>query len=132
LDTNLLVRLITDDDPAQADAVENLMETRCFADDPGFVNRAVLCEVVWVLARRFRYDRAEIANVVLGLYRTPALLLEDAELIPEALRLYRTSRTDFADILIGLTNRMADCTVTFTFDRRAAQVEGFQALQPSG
>jgi predicted nucleic-acid-binding protein len=128
LDTNLLVRLITDDEPMQADLVEGLIESRCSAEEPGFINRAALCEVAWVLARRFRYGRTEIAEAVLGLYRTSTLLIEDADLIPDALRLYTTSQADLADILIGLSNRRAGCTITYTFDRRAAQVEGFEAF----
>ncbi|WP_418161920.1 PIN domain-containing protein [Benzoatithermus flavus] len=97
LDTSLLVRLITDDEPAQADAVERLIESRCSADEPGFINRTALCELAWVLARRFRYSRAEIAEVVLGFYQASALLIEDTDPIPDALRLYTNSRADLAD-----------------------------------
>lgn len=132
LDTNLVVRLVTADDPKQTEAVRRLLKANCTPDHPGFINRIVLCELVWVLKRRFGYSRAAIADAVLALYRAPALRLEDAALLPDALRLYTNSRADLADILIGLGNRRAGCSATFTFDRRAAQVEGFQALQPAG
>ena len=132
LDTNLIVRLVTSNDPKQAEAVRRLLNASCTPDHPGFINRAVLCELAWVLKRRYGYPRAMIAEVIVALYRTPALLLEDADLLPNALRLYTTSRADLADILIALTNRVAGCTVTFTFDRRAAEIAGFQALQTAG
>ena len=42
LDTNVLVRYLVEDDPAQASKAAHIIETRCTEDSPGFVNRVVL------------------------------------------------------------------------------------------
>ena len=84
LDTNVLVRLLTNDDPAQADAAQHLLETQAGRQAPAFVDRVALVELVWVLQRRYGYDRAAIADAVVALLRTPALRLEDAERVIDA------------------------------------------------
>ena len=64
LDTNILVRYIVRDNPAQTKATTRLIESRCTADDPGLVASIVLCEIVWVLDRAYGYDRNAISSVV--------------------------------------------------------------------
>jgi predicted nucleic-acid-binding protein len=46
-------------------------------------------------------------------------------LVEEALRIFRATRADFADCLIGVLNRRAGCATTYTFDRRAAETADF-------
>jgi predicted nucleic-acid-binding protein len=49
LDTNVLVRYLTQDEPRQAALANELIETRLAADTPGFVSTVALIELVWVL-----------------------------------------------------------------------------------
>lgn len=77
-DTNLLVRYLTQDEPAQAEMARRLIEERCTAAAPGFVNRIVLCELVWVLMRGYRLSRGATADVIERLLRTKELVIEDA------------------------------------------------------
>jgi predicted nucleic-acid-binding protein len=49
LDTNVVVRYLTQDDPKQSPIATRLMEKTLSTDDPGFVSLVVLAEVVWVL-----------------------------------------------------------------------------------
>lgn len=49
IDTNVLVRHLVQDDPAQSRAASQVITERCTRDEPGFINRIVLCELVWVL-----------------------------------------------------------------------------------
>jgi predicted nucleic-acid-binding protein len=64
LDTNIFVRLVVADDPAQTARAQRFVETRCTPEAPGFINCIVLAELVWVLARAYDYSRAEIAAAV--------------------------------------------------------------------
>ena len=52
----------------------------------------------------------------------------DRDRFREALEAYRTGRADFADYLIGATNRAAGCDETVTFDRRLRGAAGFRNL----
>lgn len=62
LDTNVLVRYITQDDPQQAEQATRLIETRCAGADPGCIAQIVLCELVWVLSRAYGYSKPQVVS----------------------------------------------------------------------
>ncbi|HTO85561.1 MAG TPA: type II toxin-antitoxin system VapC family toxin [Methylomirabilota bacterium] len=128
LDTNVLVRHLTGDDPVQTPKARALLAARCTVDDPGYVNRIVLCELVWVLARGYRYDRRTIAGALEQLLNAAELLIEDRDTAVDALAAYRGSQADFADCLMGILNRVAGCDRTATFDRDAASLPDFMPV----
>jgi predicted nucleic-acid-binding protein len=70
------------------------------ADDPGYLTQVALVEVVWVLGSLYAADRDSIAKVVATLLRTRELVIESAETVWKALRLFASSKADFADCLI--------------------------------
>ena len=125
LDTNVLARLFVDDDPAQARAARQFVAARCTPQNPGFVDRVALCELVWVLSSVHDYRRGEIAPVVEELLASEGLILEDDRAVRAALHAYTTRNIDFSDALIGEVNRARGCDATATFDRKAAKLDGF-------
>lgn len=125
LDTNVLVRFFVADDEEQSARAARLIESRCTSDDPGHVDRVALCELFWVLARGYGYQRADIGRVVAGLLDSGDILVEDHDAVREALGAYQRSGADFADALIGHVNLARGCDATATFDRRAARLPGF-------
>jgi predicted nucleic-acid-binding protein len=128
LDSNVIIRHLVADNGAEAERVRKFLARRCTVEHPGYLNRIVLCEVVWVLKRLYRYDRAVIADVIDRLLHTAELTVEDRGLALEALEAYRRSKVDFADCLVGLTNRAAGCEATATLDRAAAGLPTFRAI----
>lgn len=127
LDTNVLVRHLTQDEPKQARAASRLIEEACTLDEPGYVNRVVICEVVWVLERAYRYERTVIAGCLETILRTADLRVENEKAVWTALGRYQEGY-DFADALIGETNLMAGAAETRTFDKRAARLPGFRPV----
>ncbi len=125
LDTNVLVRYIVQDDPAQAASATELIETTCSSKSPGRVDPVVLCELVWVLERGYRYDRATVASVIRRILVVEELYVPEVDLAWRALRRYERGRAGFADYLIGIRNRVAGATVTYTFDKKAAESDLF-------
>ena len=125
LDTNILVRYVTEDDPIQTEQAAQFIEARCSPADPGFVDRVALCELVWVLSAGYGYERAAISEVVAGLLASRDLRCEDPEQVEAALAAYRVHGIDFSDALIAKVNRARGCEATATFDRRAAKLSGF-------
>lgn len=125
LDTNVLVRYMTQDDAGQAAVATRLVERRCTREEPGFVDRVVLCETVWVLETVYRYPKAQIAEAIERLLRIETFRIEDVDAAWCALRAWRSGKADFADHLIGEIDRRAGCTETVTFDRAAGSVPGF-------
>jgi len=128
IDTNVLVRYIVQDHPAQAQAAARLIEGRCTAESPGFVGIPVLLELVWVLAGAYRYEKPIVASVVRQILRTAEFLVEDRDAAWSALREFETGGADFADCLIAHRNHARGCAHTFTFNRRAARGRHFEPV----
>lgn len=128
IDSNILLRAITGDDPAQQKRAVKCLKEECTKAEPGFVNLIVLGELVWTLDRGYHYDRTQIADVIEALITTTELIVERQDDVAQALSLYRRSGTGFADILIATVNMRQGCTATATFDRKAAKLEGFRLL----
>jgi predicted nucleic-acid-binding protein len=128
LDTNILVRYLTEDDPAQTIAAGQVMDSFS-PDSPGFVSLIVLAELVWVLESFYHFTKKEIEHVLETLLRSEELILERADIVSQALRIFRVSRADFADCLIERCGHAADCERTVTFDQKAAAGTGMRLLR---
>lgn len=127
LDTNVLVRFLMQDDPAQAAAASAAL-TGLTQADPGFLCREVLVELVWVLERAYRLPRADIARALDGLLETRELVIETADRVALATDRYRKGGAGFADQMVALAGQGAGCSKTLTFDRKGAVVPGMHLL----
>ncbi len=126
LDTNVVVRYLTQDDPLQCRAVNELFERAARKEEPMFrINAIVIAEVVWVLDSVYEYSRGDIAHALTLLLTVRQLEVEVRQTVKAALDAYAAGGADFADYMIGMLNRAAGCETTLTFDKRAAVVSGF-------
>ncbi len=128
LDTNVLVRYLVQDDPGQSRKATQVIAKQCTRDDPGFINRIVLCELVWVLESAYGYSKETIVTVLEKLLRTGQLKIEDTQSAWTAFRMYQKGKADFADCLLGSANRFDGCNETVTFDQTASKLEDFRLL----
>src|SRR5215471_11436748 len=128
LDTNVLVRYIVADDIAQSTAAERIFESLS-SESPGFVPLVVLAELIWVLQFSYQFNKQEIGTVIEKLLQSPELLMEGADIVNQALRQFRTNRSDFADCLIERCADAAGCQHTVTFDKRAAELAGMRLIR---
>ena len=119
LDTNVVVRYLTHDDPVQTATAEKVINSLS-SDEPGFLSLIVVAEIVWVLESLYRFKKDEIERVLETLLRSRELVIERAEIVSQALRKFAVSRADFADCLIERCGYAADCDHTVSFDRKAA------------
>lgn len=129
LDTNVLVRYLTLDDPEQSARATDLIEGAARDGVPLFVSAVVLCEIVWVLERAYGYRRPEIAIALEGLLRAAQLRFSDAALLWSAVADYRDGGADFADHVIGRQGVAAGCEATVTFDRALTHDPAFRLLE---
>lgn len=129
IDTNLLLRLIVGDEPRHAVTAREYLRARCSADEPGYVCHIVLVELVWTLARAYRYPREKIAAAIEQILETAQLDVESSNDVAAAVKDYRSGTADFADCLLVRVNSAAGCSHTVTFDRKAANLKGFELLK---
>lgn len=120
LDTNVLVRYFAQDDAEQSARATVLIESLTDAK-PGYLSQVVLIELVWVLQRCYDASREMTADTLERLLRTQELVVQDAEQVWQALRIYRQGG-DFADCLIARVAMAAGCDEVVTFDKGAAKV----------
>jgi predicted nucleic-acid-binding protein len=99
------------------------------AERPGYVTQVALVEVVWVLGRAYDAGREEIAQVIDTLLRTKEMVVEAAETVWKALRMYAGSKADFTDCLIERACHDAQCEYTATFDAKAAKTAGLELIK---
>ena len=124
----MLIRVLVDDPdaPDQCEQARELLLTHGLA----WIAQIVLVETVWVLESVYGFGRAEILNIIERIRENPALELEAADRLDEALALYRDSTADFADslILVAATQRRL---ILHTFDRKLGRLNGAQRIVPT-
>ena len=128
LDTNVVVRYLTQDDAKQAAAASRFFEQTLSVDQPGFIGLITLCEIAWVLADCYDADKARIRTVIEGLLGSKQLVVEDADLVWKALKAWEKSAADFSDALMGQALVARGCARVVTFDKSAAKLPGFELL----
>jgi predicted nucleic-acid-binding protein len=118
VDTNVVVRLITRDDPKQTAAAE------AFVSKGAWVSQIVLSEVVWVLDAVFGLTHKQIAIAVNMLLNHRDLVVQDPEVAAAALLHYRRRpKVGFSDCLILEAARKAGHLPLGTFDRELAKLQ---------
>ena len=128
LDTNVVVRYITLDDPIQVPAAVKMMDSLS-VDEPGFISLIVVAELAWVLEVSYNFNKAAIVRVFEGLLQSKEIIIEQTELVSPALRLFSGGNAGLSDYLIERSGRAAGCVDTFTFDQRAARFAGMRLLK---
>jgi len=97
-------------------------------DEPGFVSTVALAEIVWVLRRRYKQDRSQIAAAVQELLGIDRLVLEHPQAVAGAVLATMQDNVDFTDALIAEIGAEVGCAHSVTFDRRASRLPGFALL----
>ncbi|MGA8270034.1 MAG: type II toxin-antitoxin system VapC family toxin [Candidatus Sulfotelmatobacter sp.] len=128
LDTNVIVRYLTRDDPGQAAAAVRVLDSLTH-DEPGFLSLVVILELVWVLESFYQAKKNELEDVLEVLLSNDHLIVERSEVVWQALRTFSKSRADFSDCMIERCAHAANCQYTVTFDRKAATVVGMRFLR---
>jgi len=123
LDTNLLVRLLTGDDPAQAERAAQLID----ASPACFVPITVVLELEWVLRGAYRLNPEAVIKALEGLMAIRQVHVEQEDLVRQALKAHRGG-LDFADALHLL--RSEGCGRFASFDRALASTAAALAVGP--
>lgn len=128
LDTNVLVRYLTQDDPLQAPQATRVIEEGADQGEVFYLTSIVLCELVWVLEDAYEYPRREIQTILDRILRTAQFRFDHKEQLWLALHDYRAGKADFSDYLIGRLGMQAGCTETLTFDTSLRDSPRFRLL----
>ena len=128
LDTNVLVRYIMQDDPKQSPKASALIES-LNADSPGFITLVSIVELYWVLTSSYELSGQQAAQALEAILRTKQFLVERADQVMRALRVFESGKADFADCLIERAAAGAGCGQTMTFDVNASKYAGMTLIR---
>jgi len=128
LDTNVLVRYIMQDDVKQSAKATALIES-LDADRHGFISVVSILELYWVLTSCYDLNNDQVKVALEVLLRTRQIVVDRADQILRALRVFESGKADFADCLIERTAAAAGCEETFTFDLSASKYAGMTLIR---
>ena len=116
LDTNVLIRLATQDNPQQAAAALKVLQTASLIAVPS----TALCEMVWVLMRGYRYTPEQVAHAIRTLLQVSQVVCHTPAVLAGLALLQ--SGGDFADGVIAFEGELMGGQEFVTFDKAAAKL----------
>jgi predicted nucleic-acid-binding protein len=134
LDTNVLVRYLTQDDPKQSELVNRLFLRKLSTSQQGFISLLVIAEVCWVLKAAYDASETELAALLESLLATPQFYIEHRDCVDQALKTSKKARNAKAGLVDFLINGVAHkqgCEYCVTFDKAAARSTGMRMLDVS-
>jgi len=127
LDTNVLVRFLTADDPLQSPEAKRLVGSLTEAQ-PGFISLGVLVETHWVLRQTYHYKIEDIHGVLSSLLNVAEFVIDEADLVRAALATAAATGRELPDVIIAERGIKAGCQATYTFDKRVSELPGMELL----
>jgi predicted nucleic-acid-binding protein len=131
IDTNLLIRYLTNDDPAKADRVDKLLQQAPSGKVRLVTAEMVLAEAVWVLESNYNLKPGDIAPMISAILATPGLEVTNAALVARALKHYRDDQIDFVDGYIAALMEKLGIQRIYSFDKKhMSRIKGLQRIEP--
>ena len=132
LDTNILIRYLTNDDPGKADRVARLLDEAATGRMLLVTTELVIAELVWVLESAYGLRKAQISPLVRGILATPSLEVVNSDLVARALELYEGKNVDFVDGYVAALMEKRGIEDLFSFDRKhISRISTIRRREPS-
>ena len=127
LDTNVVIRIILDDQPTQHQLARELLNSLT-AENPAYLSREVVQECVWVMETVKKMTRKQIASVLWYLLGISKLRLETPKSLAKCIDRYENGSHDFSDLMIQEYAERQGAYPVVTFDRKFSQLPGVKLL----
>ena len=130
-DTNLFLRFLTNDVPAQADQVEALLHRAAHGKVELVTTSLVIAEIVWTLESYYGLSKKDTGAKILAILNTPGLQIIESDLILQAASWYAEKNVDFIDAYNAVWMLKHDLVKAYTFDtKHFNRFEGISAETP--
>lgn len=125
IDTNVLVRIIIQDDEQQTEKALEYVKK----NNEVFINHVVLCEFSWVCMACYGLKKVELIRALDNILRTENFIIEASEIVWAALHEYKLVSADFSDCLIGACAHHRGYLRVGTFDKKASKSQFFELIK---
>lgn len=131
IDTNLLVRYLTEDDPSKANEVRRLLLKAAEGAIRLVVPSVVIAELVWVLQSYYKLAREEIVPLLNAILHTRGVEVSDKSVVSDAIAIYGGGSIDFIDAWIVAFAKVVEVRTIYTFDRKHFKgIDGIDMMHP--
>ena len=128
LDTNVVVRLLLADDPAQTERVLKFLKTAQTRGTQVVLTLEVIQEVEWVLRSSAKKTKLEFLGLARQLLETRDIEINNEAVLEQALRTYEKNAADFSECLFLAHYQQLGCKTMLTFDAKAARMTGVELI----
>lgn len=125
VDTDVLVRHLTDDPPEQATRATAILENA----ERLILTDVVVAELVYVLESYYERPRRQITASVQSLLTLSSIAVSNHDLLLRALELYEHTRLDFAEAYLAAAAELTGVGAVASFDRALDRVETIDRVQ---
>jgi predicted nucleic acid-binding protein len=134
LDTNLLLRYLTGDDPTKAEAVLHLLQRVRGGQEELMTSETVIAEVFYVLTRergRYRVPRGDVIDRLIPILTMDGMHLIAKPALLDALEVFRSHASlDFEDAMAVGLMRANGIDEILSYDEDFEDVEGIKRVEP--
>lgn len=126
LDTNVVIRHLTGDPPAQAARATRALA----AADELLLTDLVFAECVFVLESFYEVPRARVAELMRAALALPAMRVLDEALLLHALRLYEETTLHFVEAYLSATAQLTEVGSILSFGRGLDAIASISRVAP--
>lgn len=130
LDTNIILRYVTDEPEAQAARSARLFKSVERGEEEVLLEEVILAEVVWTLSSYYQMPKVKIANSLLILLSLDYLRAVNKDALRLALVIFTDRNVDFADALLAAKALQSDDPTIYSFDRDFDRIPGIIRKEP--
>ncbi|MEI6287053.1 MAG: PIN domain-containing protein [Bacillota bacterium] len=130
IDTNLVIRFLSNDPPVQAEKVERFINDACSNGEQLFLHDVCIAETVWVLEKVYKTTRPNIVALLRDFFALPCITCVEPKLIDAALNAYANNNVDWIDAWLAAYSELHDNGEIFSFDRDFDKLTGIKRYEP--
>jgi predicted nucleic acid-binding protein len=130
LDTNVIIRFLTRDNPAQAEKARGLFEKVVAGKERLLVSDLAIAETVWVLEKVYKLKKPDIRAKIEAILNTANLFFQNRGLISESVVLYEIYNIDFIDAYHKVFMQKAKIKEIYSYDKDFDVFENIKRKEP--
>ena len=132
IDTDVIIRLLTKDDPEKQAAAAALFEQIEAGQLTVVAPDTVLADAVYVLSspNLYHLPRSEVRDLLTPLLRLPGFKIRNRRAVLRALEIYASANIDFGDALIVAAMEQANSEVVYSYDTHFDRIPDITRQEP--
>jgi predicted nucleic acid-binding protein len=130
VDTNILLRYLTADDPVQFPRCRDLFRKAQEGDILLATSTLVIAELISTLTSYYKVSKDQVVEKVSIIVASPGVYIPEKDLIAEALLLYGRKNIDYIDAYNAVLIKHLNLKRIFSYDKDFEQIEGIRRLEP--